>query len=155
MERDKDPERPQSIFRPPRESLIDEQIREAQKQGMFDNLPGNGKPLPKDDSYYLAGEHWMSNKALKEAGFVPEWIQLRKEIAAERGEVQSALGRYREQAHELDPSAPETRATLQALEDRYVQLATTINRKIDSHNVRCPANQTLTRFVEDATRRWR
>lgn len=145
-----DPDRSTGIFKPPRESLIDEQIREAQQQGMFDNLPGSGKPLPKDDSYYLAGDHWMGNKILKDAGFVPAWIELRKEIAAERGEVIAALDRYREQARILEPAD----ASLQALEDRYVQLAREINRKIDAHNGQAPAGQALTRFVEDATRRW-
>lgn len=152
MAQNNDPDRSTGIFnKPSRESLIDEKIREAQKQGVFDNLPGHGKPLPKDDAYYLAGEHWMSNKILKDAGFVPAWVKLRKEIAAERGEVVAARDRFRDQALLLEPSDP----TLRALEDRYVQLATAINRKIEAHNGQAPAGQALTRFVEDAIRRWK
>jgi Domain of unknown function (DUF1992) len=34
------------------ESWIDSQIRVAQEQGAFDNLPGAGKPLPNIDQEY-------------------------------------------------------------------------------------------------------
>ena len=34
------------------ESWIDSQIRVAQEQGAFDNLPGAGKPLPNIDQDY-------------------------------------------------------------------------------------------------------
>ncbi len=136
-----------------RESLVEEQIRKAQEQGQFDNLPGFGKPLPKDDGYELAGEHWLGNHILKQAGFLPLWLQLRKEIAAERGEVEAALSRYREQARTLDPLASGTYATLRELEENYVQLATAINEKIHQHNDHCPPTQLLHWFPEDAARR--
>lgn len=137
-----------------RDSLIDAQIRAAQEQGKFDNLPGFGKPLPKDAGYAMAGEHWMGNHILKQAGYLPIWLELRKEIAAEREEVQATLAEYREQAATLDPAAPQTFATLRKLEDRYVQLARDINTRIDQHNDRCPNTQLLNRFAEDAIRRW-
>lgn len=136
------------------ESLIDEQIRAAQAEGAFDNLPGQGKPLPKDPSEAHAGEHWMSNRVLKQAGFLPDWIQLRKDIAAERHAVNAARDAYRDRARGADTSDPATVADLKRLEGHYIQRATEINRKIDDHNARCPPSQTLTRFVEDAIRRW-
>lgn len=58
-------------FTDKRDGLIDAQIRAAQEQGKFDNLPGFGKPLPKDEGYDLAGEHWMGNHILKQAGYLP------------------------------------------------------------------------------------
>jgi hypothetical protein len=133
-----------------RESLIERQIREAQGAGEFDNLPGYGKPIPKDPGQDLAPDRWMSNRILKQAGYVPEWIELRKQIAAERDEVVQALATYREQARAVERSNPD----LQQLERRYIELATAINKKIDQHNGECPKGQLLTRFVEDATRRW-
>lgn len=133
-----------------RDSLVDARIRAAQEQGKFDNLPGFGKPLPKDSSYELAGEQWMGNHILKQAGYLPIWLELRKEIAAERGAVKAALADYREQARNPNPSSP---GTLQQLGDRYVQLARQINVKIDRHNDHCPDTQLLNRFREDATRR--
>lgn len=136
------------------DSLVDEQIRKAQDEGEFDNLPGYGKPLPRDQGYDLDSGSWMANRVLKQSGFVPAWVELRKEISAERAEVRQALDTYREAAGSLDPDAPGTAARLRELENRYVQLATAINAKIDQHNSHCPPSQTLIRFIEDATRRW-
>lgn len=132
------------------DSLVDEKIREAQAEGEFDNLPGYGKPLPRDRDQDVAGESWMSNRVLKQAGFVPEWIELRKQIAAERDEVVQTLAAYRERARTGERSHPD----LIRMEQRYVELATEVNRKIDAHNGQCPPGQILTRFVEDAMRRW-
>jgi hypothetical protein len=134
-----------------RESLIERQIREAQAAGQFDNLPGYGKPIPKDGGQDLAPDRWMSNRILKQAGYVPQWIELRKEIAAERDAVVQALAAYREMARSGDGSNP----MLSRIEQRYIELATAINKKIDQHNGECPKGQLLTRFVEDATRRWK
>jgi hypothetical protein len=133
-----------------RDNLIDAQIRAAQEQGKFDNLPGFGKPLPKEEGHEMAGEHWMGNHILKQAGYLPIWLQLRKEIAAERDDVAAAFAAYREQVSSPSGSNP---STLQQLEDHYVQLATAINAKIDQHNDHCPNTQLLNRFREDATRR--
>lgn len=133
-----------------RDNLVDARIRAAQEQGKFDNLPGFGKPLPKDEGYEMAGEHWMGNHILKQAGYLPIWLQLRKEIAAERGDVEAALAAYREQANNPGES---NSSTLQQLEAHYVQLAAEINAKIDQHNDHCPNTQMLNRFREDATRR--
>jgi DnaJ homolog subfamily C member 28 len=133
------------------DSLVDEKIREAQAEGAFDNLPGFGKPLPRDRDQDVAGESWMSNRVLKQAGFVPEWVRLRKEIADERPKVAEALRAYRA-ARRTDGTGSE--ADLEKLEKHYIALAVAINQKIDAHNGQCPPGQILTRFVEDATRRW-
>jgi hypothetical protein len=135
-----------------RDGLIDAKIRAAQEQGKFDNLPGFGKPLPRDEGYEMAGEHWLGNHILKQTGYLPIWLQLRKEIAAERREVEAALAQFR---GETCKPAGSISATLQQLEDRYVQLATAINTKIDQHNDRCPNTQLLNRFPEDTNRRWK
>jgi hypothetical protein len=58
---------------------IDDVIREAMKEGKFDNLEGKGKPLklnPQDDLGRLA------LRMVKEAGFAPEWVELAKQIEA-------------------------------------------------------------------------
>lgn len=133
-----------------RDNHIERLIRAAQEAGAFDNLPGFGKPLPKDPSGGLAGDRWMAHHTLKQAGFAPEWIVLRNEIAAERRAVSHTLAEYRRHAAE-DASYAE----LARLEARYVELATAINKKIDRHNLTCPPTQTLIRFVEDAIDRWK
>jgi hypothetical protein len=62
---------------------MDELIREAQQRGDFDDLPGKGKPLHLDDRDPLVGMEADVYKVLKNAGFTPEWVELRKQIIAE------------------------------------------------------------------------
>jgi DnaJ homologue, subfamily C, member 28, conserved domain len=66
-------------------SWIDQQILDAQKRGVFDNLPGAGKPLEFNrdpDADY--GQAWMRDYARREGvppeEFLPTPLRLRKEI---------------------------------------------------------------------------
>ncbi|BCX82319.1 hypothetical protein MIT9_P1905 [Methylomarinovum caldicuralii] len=61
--------------------LAEERIQEAMAQGAFDDLPGAGKPLPEDDLPGVPPELRMAYRILKNAGYVPEEVQLRREIA--------------------------------------------------------------------------
>ena len=67
--------------------LVDEMIRDAMARGEFDNLPGAGKPQSLD-SYFAAPEDLrMAWSVLKNAGYLPEEVQLMKEIAALRAQL--------------------------------------------------------------------
>lgn len=46
--------------------LAEERIRAAQQEGLFDNLPGFGKPLPGIDE--VQDEHWWIREKLKREG---------------------------------------------------------------------------------------
>ena len=66
-------------------SWIDKQIADAEKRGVFDNLPGAGKPLslkPGGDEDY--GEAWIRDYARREGvpveEFLPTPLKLRKEV---------------------------------------------------------------------------
>lgn len=61
-------------------SIADEKIREAQLRGDFDQLPGAGKPLPEDELSGVPEELRMGYKMLKNAGVLPEEMQLRKDM---------------------------------------------------------------------------
>lgn len=65
-----------SIF----ETIAERKIEIAMEKGEFDNLPGKGKPLPPDDLDMVPEELRMSYKILKNAGIVPEEIELQKSI---------------------------------------------------------------------------
>lgn len=60
--------------------IAEEKIREAIRRGEFDNLPGAGKPLPPDDLEGVPEELRVSFRILKNAGILPEEMQLRKEM---------------------------------------------------------------------------
>ena len=65
-----------SIF----EVIAERRIEEAMARGEFDNLPCAGKPIPPDDLIMVPEELRMAYKILKNAGIVPEEIELRKSI---------------------------------------------------------------------------
>jgi hypothetical protein len=86
--------------RKPREmsftSWIDQQVADAEKRGLFDDLPGAGKPLeirPEGGDY---GQAWVRDYAAREGvppeEFLPAPLRLRREIerlAETAGEMRS------------------------------------------------------------------
>ena len=62
------------------ERIAEERIRDAIERGEFDNLPGAGKPLRLDGDRLVPGDLRIAYKILKDAGFLPPELELRKEI---------------------------------------------------------------------------
>lgn len=85
------------------ESAIEQKIREAMERGEFDNLAGRGKPLDLDAYFNTPEDLRMAFAMLKSNDFVPEEVEIFKEIAelkeklpragdeAERAELQKRL----------------------------------------------------------------
>ena len=61
-------------------SLVEERIQKAQEDGVFDNLPGKGKPLNLDDDSSIPEDLRLTFKVLKNAHCLPIEMELRKEI---------------------------------------------------------------------------
>jgi hypothetical protein len=62
------------------QKIAENRILEAIEAGMFDNLPGRGKPLPMDDDSNIPPELRMAYKILKMADCLPPELEVRKEI---------------------------------------------------------------------------
>lgn len=90
----REPNEDSPIFRAPRESLFERQIREAMAQGAFDNLPHQGKPLPNDDNPH-AGEWGLAFKIMRDAGYAPPWIESDKEARALLARLDALFDRAR------------------------------------------------------------
>lgn len=60
--------------------IAEERIREAQREGTFDNLPGKGKPLVLEDLSTVPEDLRMAYHLLKNAHVLPPEAELRKEI---------------------------------------------------------------------------
>jgi len=60
--------------------VAEERIREAQREGAFDNLPGKGKPLELEDQSLIPEDLRMSYHILKNAHVLPPEAELRKDI---------------------------------------------------------------------------
>jgi hypothetical protein len=71
-------------------TIAERKIREAMARGELDNLAGKGRPLAMDEDLSgVPAELRMAYKILKNAGFVPPEVELRKEIVSLReGQVE-------------------------------------------------------------------
>jgi len=63
--------------------LAERRIAEAQEQGEFDDLPGQGEPLDLTENPFADPEWRVAYKILQDSGFTLDWIELDKEIRAE------------------------------------------------------------------------
>lgn len=63
------------------EKIAERRIQEAINNGVLDDLPGAGKPLVLEDDSHVPEDLRVAYKILKNAGFVPPEISLRKEIS--------------------------------------------------------------------------
>ncbi len=61
--------------------MVEARIREAEARGAFDDLPGKGKPMPKDDLHGLPSEDRTAALIQRIAGSAPEEVELLREIA--------------------------------------------------------------------------
>jgi hypothetical protein len=62
------------------EKIVEERIKQSQKKGEFDNLPGSGKPLAIEDISRIPEDLRLAYKILKNADCVPPEIEIKKEI---------------------------------------------------------------------------
>ncbi|HEX9584180.1 MAG TPA: DnaJ family domain-containing protein [Gammaproteobacteria bacterium] len=62
------------------ERIAEERIAEAVSRGELDDLPGRGGPLKLDDDSFVPAEMRLAYRVLKNAGFVPEEVILRRRV---------------------------------------------------------------------------
>lgn len=62
------------------QKIVEERILKAQKNGEFDNLMGNGKPLDLRDDIHVSEDLRLAFKILKNADCLPPEVELKKEI---------------------------------------------------------------------------
>ncbi len=125
---------------------VEEQIHNAMERGLFDNLPGYGKPLKfEDDSY--AGDKAMGYHLLKNNGYAPAEVQLIKDIRAEREQAEAKVAkvqwRYKSlKARRVAPFPSEKRAFNSSVEKaarEYEATLRNINKKILTLNIQTPS----------------
>lgn len=63
--------------------LINARIAEAEADGAFDDLPGAGKPLPREADT----DNALMARLMEQNGAVPEFVTLSRELARLRGEL--------------------------------------------------------------------
>ena len=72
------------------ETLVEERIKKAQKDGAFDNLEGTSKPLKFEDQH-IPEEFRLAHKILKNSGFLPPEVELTKKITQTEQLLEAAI----------------------------------------------------------------
>lgn len=93
------------------ERIAEQRIAEAIARGELDDLPGAGQPLDLDDAAHVPAELRVAYRILKNSGFVPPEVELRREISSAEELLCHALGEE------------ERRAASQRLEFLLIKLA--------------------------------
>jgi hypothetical protein len=117
------------------ESAAEKQIRDGMARGDFDNLPGQGKPLPgldgsRDDDW------WIKQKLKQEQlSYLPPSLALRKEVEDARERIAAAS------------SEAAVRDVLAAINARI--------REVNSRTIDGPASTQMPLDVESVVAHWR
>jgi hypothetical protein len=110
------------------ESAIDKQIREAQERGDFDNLPGQGRPLPAEP---WEGDWALAYHVLRQAGETLPWISLGREIEAAQARLARMLRDAASLSSEQRPRARE----------RYLREAAALDTLLQEYAFLVPVRQ--------------
>jgi Domain of unknown function (DUF1992) len=73
------------------QKIAEDRIQEAQREGLFDNLPGKGKPLQWDDDGAIPEDLRLTFKILKNSNCLPIEMELRKDILNLRRLLDAAI----------------------------------------------------------------
>lgn len=124
--------------------IVTKRIEEAMRRGDFDNLSGQGKPLPVTREPFVPEDQQMAFKLLKNNDMVPDWI-------AERAEVQRAIEHWRQEFQRIVSEAHTAWIAAQAeerrlqVEERWARWITRweteigdLNRRINTLNLKQP-----------------
>jgi hypothetical protein len=77
------------------EKFVEDQIKKAMAEGEFDNLPGKGKPIDLDAYFQTPEDLRICYSILKQGSFVPEEVQMLKDIEALREDLNSCTDEAR------------------------------------------------------------
>lgn len=105
------------------EALAERRIVQAQREGAFVRLRGEGQPLRLEADEHVPPEWRAAFRMLQQAGLAPDWIALGREIDAALGEVRRSRSQRGGQA-----------SARRREEDEIEE----INRQIDRFNLIAP-----------------
>jgi hypothetical protein len=128
------------------QNLIEDLIEEGRQKGMFDNLPGQGKPLDLSANPY-EGAQALANKILKDNNLKPAWIMeqdyIHKQVERLRSEMVRTWQRY-ERAYRLAGSPLQEDALVVSWDDAclaWEAQIVAINKQIAVFNLKRPSER--------------
>ena len=125
-------------------SDIDDQIRKALEDGMFDDLSGKGKPLNLDDNPYADPDWQLAHHMLRSSGYTLPWISARQEIDAQIETARATLARgweWRERSLKGGRPNDQVEAEWQRAVKAFQEQVDKINKKIFDYNLQTPSEK--------------
>lgn len=125
--------------------LVGLRIEEAMRNGAFDNLPGQGKPLNLERNPFVPEDQQMALSLLKNNDLEPAWISERADIqravAALRSDIYSYVEQHRRTLAAAAGDAPARQRLVQAWQARlqkWEETVAALNRRIEKWNLQRP-----------------
>lgn len=126
-------------------NLVEDLIEDGKSQGVFEDLPGKGKPLRLESNPY-APDKVLANKLLKDNDLTPAWIMNRNHILEQkaqlRADIQKTWAKHR-QAHRFAQGNAQIQALVISWDDACLAWEAEIkklNKQIDDFNLKRPVN---------------
>lgn len=122
------------------DQIVESRIQEAITEGVFDGLPGAGQPLTDRPEDSLAGANWVGNKILRDAGALPEWLVVAREIEHETAALAAMEVRHAQLiAAAATIGGASDAQRIADLEAKFEAAARALRRKQDQWNYDAPA----------------
>lgn len=121
-------------------AVVEEKIRAAMEEGVFDDLPGKGEPLKNLWDNPHTPEAWrVAYRLLADNGYSLPWMDERKQIEEAVEEAQRALaGTYRETHRAGKQPDVWARAEWQRAANTFTETAAKLNKRIRDYNIQTP-----------------
>ncbi|KAG2216766.1 hypothetical protein INT45_005880 [Circinella minor] len=139
--------------------LAEERIRQARAEGHFDNLSGRGQPIPVDvneNNPFVDRTEYFLNRIVQRQGAAPPWIMMQQEVDTEttkfRTDLERSLRLYVTGAdsQQITTSSMVLREWRHNNQGYFTKLVESLNGRLRSYNVMCPASVRKTRLdLED------
>ena len=114
--------------------IAEERIREAQQAGVFDDLPGKGKPLELEDLSWVPEELRIGYHILKNAHVLPPEAELRKDIHT----LEDLLKHIEDEG--------QRRALAKSLQWKLIRLDLLKRRSLSLQSVRCYSGKIIAKL---------
>lgn len=113
---------------------IEEQIRQAQANGAFDNLPGQGRPLRLEQNPFAADQQ-LAHDILRNNGFTLAWIEDKRDIETAVKSARQLLS----QAWNWYDGSPESKQRWQKALTLFEKEVIALNKRILTFNLKAPS----------------
>lgn len=128
------------------QDLMDDLIEDGRRRGLFDDLPGQGRPLDLQENIY-EGSNTLANQLMKNNDIRPPWLVLRLEVTGKIDKLRNAIdqtwNRYRTAFAQNRAESHRPALTLGWDEvcQRWQAEIDKLNREIETYNLKRPPGQ--------------